>query len=703
MTQVPVNPVASTVSTFAPGEVREDRRTDFQQLAAGLAAFAPALGRFAAFANRREQEEQFAAAQTELNALQIQNEEQFKAAVERGDIDENDNPHKITFMRRLARQSGIRLAAENFRVAYDQDQALQNATPQEVYAAFLAAITPSLEGAKPRETSEAMAVVQDLRQKFVTNHTNGLRRRVEARTRAELESDLGSTLSSYGFDEATPIIQGRIDEAVRVMDPLKVEAAVVAAATARARAAKDPELLSEILNSVSIDGETLLTGREDLVSLESERIDRALSEEENRRFAREQRENQERVQQDLDTLTRVAQENDINKLTVTYDSIDQLGLSTRQQNDLRIAFERSIQDVTRRSFAEITQDGSVTPQEQISFQQVMVLAGRGPNEAAEMIKNFRESGSVAPTALEEAQALLEVSGSRESQLQELGDLYANGVLSENTFNQQVRLIVQSDFDDGRAAHYRLSEATSRLLPALLAQKAQLDGLFEEDAQQFVNERMAEWTITSQEILGNPNLSPDEKTAKIEEARDAFYEDLGANTDTNFEELLVRENALSVATVQTADGGSLEVNRVVTPEEVEGNFEFSEGQFFYVGPGAKDGKERVSGASVPLMFSDIDQFSLDPHVDSVLLSLGMVLTDLDSAKAVLLRQATIFDRLNGVSTEDGARRSAYRRVMNQILGLGRGADTTSEDPLQRTTAPDPSTRSRRPGDPDNIGL
>lgn len=309
MSQIPIRPIASPVDIFAPDAVAPPAtNTAFDQLARSLASFSAQIGQYAApLGDLRRREGQQAAAETKAR-LQLENMQQFREAVNRGEISEDDNPWKIRFLRQMIAADEASAALAQWEVDYEQNAELRfNDDPAKVTSAINARLAGLLEG---RPSDEAQAIISVGTQ--YANEFTSLHRRTRRAERAQAFADtfqqnvrrevnmLVASLSrpvdgpESGLQEQEALghldtLQGLLDAATAVMPEAAARDLITRSITDIAVDSLNPNVARRLFTELRVGGRALIEGNEaevgaleariEQISLNSFRQQRAMEQE----------------------------------------------------------------------------------------------------------------------------------------------------------------------------------------------------------------------------------------------------------------------------------------------------------------------------------------------------------------------------------------------------------------------------------------
>ena len=211
--------------------------------------------------------------------FRLQNVQDLKAAVDRGDIRESDNPWYMVGINQSLAQVQTRQAMNDFQVWYDSSpeaaavRAADN--PAAVDAAIDQRVGPLLKGFTTYQIESALPELQQFKQSMTQAH---LRRRSEERVqeRQTLEqmnyrslvsgldkesivgaSETGDPLAVSSIKLAADRMQARFNENGLTMSKSDNERAAVSAVFEQATYVADPRLARQVLSAVKSDGNSL--------------------------------------------------------------------------------------------------------------------------------------------------------------------------------------------------------------------------------------------------------------------------------------------------------------------------------------------------------------------------------------------------------------------------------------------------------------
>jgi hypothetical protein len=254
MSRISLNPQARPVDTFAPASVAPSSARSTAQLAESLQSFTGTLIDFADKKSERDKEEAEGEARKQLAELQIVNREQFRKAQADGLINEDDNPHKLTFMLALIGQAEIRDTVTAFESEYEKSALRNSDNPTEIRAALRERVAGLFDDRGSMESTVMSREFEQIEQRFVERH---LQRRREARnadTQMAFGRSITESLRNDDLEGVADVVTAAYESG---MNPEQVRSTATSMIYAQALEDGDEASLIRNLESIKVGGKSL--------------------------------------------------------------------------------------------------------------------------------------------------------------------------------------------------------------------------------------------------------------------------------------------------------------------------------------------------------------------------------------------------------------------------------------------------------------
>ena len=209
MSQVQLRPTAAPFDLFSPGptQVRANAGSGLLETARALSSFSNDLRAFAAQASQDTQQASAAEAQALQAERRFKSLKDLKAAVDAGQLHEDDNPWKMAFLKKLVARGMFLNSRFSIEDEYRKDKALWAADTVAPVDQFLTQkISTITEGMGPWELEAVAPAAEEFRQSFLMQHQAEGRRRRDAETEAGFQRNLAAE-----YRAALPLLQRRAD------------------------------------------------------------------------------------------------------------------------------------------------------------------------------------------------------------------------------------------------------------------------------------------------------------------------------------------------------------------------------------------------------------------------------------------------------------------------------------------------------------
>ncbi|MGC4033624.1 MAG: hypothetical protein QM754_18205 [Tepidisphaeraceae bacterium] len=248
---IPLRPVAQPTNQF----IAPNLKAPSNQTAAELAALGNALGQIVpelnnTFARRHEADVEGAKARARADFQQrrYQNTKALKAAVDRGEIAEADNPWYITQLRQDIAANEATERVRQMQVDWESSPVRFSDNPEEVEQWAHQQLAPVTDGRDAYESEAVFPVVQQGMGQLVGRHMEVRRAERQDERVANFTARVAQVLQGRDPQAATQQLRTLIDDARLTMSGADVNALVIKAAGETAEATGDEGVLSILGN-----------------------------------------------------------------------------------------------------------------------------------------------------------------------------------------------------------------------------------------------------------------------------------------------------------------------------------------------------------------------------------------------------------------------------------------------------------------------
>lgn len=619
MAKISLNPVANPVDTFAPAEIRgKSSGNALMQMARSLSALEPKLERIAGQYDEAERNRQLAEAVKFQQERQLRNMDEFKSAVDRGEIDEAENPWMMVAVKQLVAKRQLRshaaqveselLSDPAYRETDDFDS-LQTELQSRIASPFadidaftLRSVTPDIErfvdGYMTRHKSRRLtereyeaqdAFVSQLRQEF-------------SGPAAALQA-LPAALDGDGDPEVQALARGTVgrvqsflDGYGRVASTPKVRSVALASIEDAAVNAKSPELAKVLLNRLTVGGESLIdsVGSDYMTDL-NEKITRAELDDYRLERAREQAADDIQLREALDVFDRAfAESGNSNPFSVEIARGDLSPAAWQKVLDHQQTLaQRSAEERYTKASSDLLA-GRFDKADRASFLQAMYALGYPGFEGVrrfQAVENMLQGdawGTLSPLAFAELESLYHTPGTtRDQKLDFLMQLAERQEIDQPTFKQYLSAAWSSETASGNTREVMIRAGIERFGQLVHAGLRRDESNFTRDPDRGMildPDLQAQVHIESGRLASelrkyldaNPNADGDTIDSYINELVDTRSKSLGGFTYSQF------DSQIGVISVRN----ELMDQTVVT--DFRGKMKWSDGQLMVVSPDGATG-------------------------------------------------------------------------------------------------------------------
>ena len=444
MSRMQLTPVASPVNTFVNPGVRAPSSSASQlaELADALGGFNRNLGALSDRLAADSRQAELQRAQATIAKLQIKNQADFKAAVDRGEIERADNPWFAKFADQLVGREEARSMARKIQQDIETNPELRFAESDQIAQYIDSQFTPALQGRDDAVVGAMLAEIEPFKEQQVNRQVALRRQDREVATRSGFQKEIAaatlglqSALTDNTVDEleaktAATAIQTAIDNALAVgVRPEEVEQWAKGQMIQAATTYKNTGVY-DILNRVSVNGQPI---QDDGVTRKAlqEAIEDAVAQDEQRGWQREAREM--RRQQDIVQNTAIqlieAQRNGTKPVDLTQVNVAIESLPPEMQAQVRQVV-RGLAEETNRDIVGNLVNRGINPLE-------------GPPDPTEtdvftLLRAFGGTGAQAVESIKAARKRDEEALWKETQPETLSRLYSMVNNSNATYEEIAR-------------------------------------------------------------------------------------------------------------------------------------------------------------------------------------------------------------------------------------------------------------------------